>query len=57
MRLIHKENSFKNYFQTLALALGKMTVAFAVIFMALIEKKLQNSYKPTETISLEMILR
>ena len=33
----------------------KMTVAFAVIFMAPIEKQQQTSYKPTETISLEKI--
>ena len=33
----------------------KMTVAFAVIFMAVIDKQLQTSYKPTETISLEKI--
>ena len=32
-----------------------MTVAFAVIFMADIDKQLQTSYKPTETISLGKI--
>ena len=32
-----------------------MTVAFAVIFMAVIEKQLQTGYKPAETISLEKI--
>ena len=60
MRLILEEVSFKfndkHYLQTLAIAMAtKMAVAFAVIFMALIEKQLQTSYKPTETISLEKI--
>ena len=32
-----------------------MTVAFAVIFMAVIDKQLQTGYKPAETISLEKI--
>ena len=51
MRLILKENSLKfndkHSLQTLAIAMGtKTAVAFAVIFMAHIEKQLLTSYKP-----------
>ena len=54
MRLILKENSFqfngKHYLQTHGIAMGaKMAVAFAVIFMAHIEKELlaASPFKPT----------
>ena len=51
MRLILKEKSLKfndkHSLQTLAIAMGtNMAVAFAVIFMAHIEKQLLTSYKP-----------
>ena len=53
MRLILTENSFKfndkHYLQTYGIEMGtKMAVAFSVIFMAHIEKKLLNEspYKP-----------
>jgi len=62
MRLILiKENSLqfngKHYLQTDGIAMGtKMAVAFAVIFMAHIEKQLTRR-KPFQTYSLEMFYR
>ena len=62
MQLILEENSFKfndkHYLQTHGIAMGiKMAVAFSIIFMADIEKKLLSDMQSIQTHNLEKIYR